>query len=556
MISETFYTIHALGRAISYPAGTLYRQVAQDFQSEYEDPILLAKRGGKLCELGRPLTRDCELTFLTARDKPGLQTYERSTLLLLLKAFYDVTGHDEVDRICVEHSVSHGLFLRIVGSLKVTEELLSRVEARMRELVSLALPITRSALLTEDAIDFFRNHHMADKAELMKYRLTSEVHLYTLDGYTDYFYGYMVPDTSYLTVFALRLFENGFVLELPDPENPGQLAPFRPSYKVCRSLYEATMRSEKLGVPNVGMLNRRISEGRTGELILAYEALMEKQIGDIAEAISKREGVRFVMIAGPSSSGKTTFSHRLSTQLIACGLKPHPIATDNFFKPRAETPRDENGNYDFECLEAMDVKLFNDDMSKLLQGETVELPTFNFLTGEREYKGNSLTLGENDVLVIEGIHCLNDAFSFALPEKSKFRIYISCLATLNVDDHNRIPTTDVRLLRRIARDAMTRGYSAADTIRMWPSVRRGEENNIFPYQDNSDAIFNSSLIYETAILKTYVEPLLFDIPHDIPEYIEAKRLLKHLSYFLAIPADAVPATSIAREFIGGGCFRI
>ena len=302
-------------------------------------------------------------------------------------------------------------------------------------------------------------------------------------------------------------------------------------------------------------MNGVISEGKATQMILAQEAMMEKKIGDIAEEIARRKGVRFVMIAGPSSSGKTTFSHRLSTQLVACGMRPHAIATDNYFKNRSETPRDQNGQYDFECLGAMDIEQFNTDMVRLLNGETVEIPQFNFKKGVREYNGDYLTLGEQDVLVIEGIHCLNDQFSHSLPKESKYKIYISCLTTLNIDDHNRIPTTDARLLRRIERDARTRGYSAQATIRMWPSVRKGEENNIFPYQDSADMIFNSALLYETALLKPYVEPLLFGVPKDCEEYIEAKRLLKFLNYFLPLPADDVPKTSLMREFVGGGCYK-
>ena len=301
-------------------------------------------------------------------------------------------------------------------------------------------------------------------------------------------------------------------------------------------------------------LNETICRGEFTQLVLATEAMMEKQIGDIAENIAKRPDVRFVMIAGPSSSGKTTFSHRLSAQLSACGLHPHTISTDNYFKDRIETPLDENGQPDFESLGAIDVEQFNRDMNRLLQGGSVELPHFNFKKGIREYNGDTLALGPQDILVIEGIHCLNDGFSHALPQKSKFKIYISCLTVLNVDDHNRIPTTDARLLRRIARDARTRGYSAQATIQMWPSVRRGEERNIFPFQDSADAIFNSALFYEIALLKPYVEPLLFQISPNCPEYQEAKRLLKFLSYFLAVPADAVPQTSLIREFIGGGLF--
>lgn len=543
------------GTTRQYPCGTPYRAVAADFQHTYPHDILLAERDGKLCELHKTVDRDCSLRFLTAADKPGRQTYERSAILLLLKAFYDTVGREQVERITVEYSLSSALFLRAVGSFTLDEALLARVEVRMRALVQAALPIEKRSANTDDAADFFRANGMEDKARLLNYRISSRVNLYTLDGFTDYFYGYMVPDTGYLRYFALELFEDGFVLRLPDPKDPSRLGAFRPSLKVFRAMADADARSAAMHISNVGQLNETISNGGATQLILSHEAMMEKRIGDIAEEIVRRRDVRFVMIAGPSSSGKTTFSHRLCTQLIACGLRPHPIATDNYFVDRADTPRDANGQYDFECLGAMDVELFNTDMSRLLQGETVDMPTFNFKKGVREYNGDRLTLGPDDVLVIEGIHCLNDAFSHALPKESKYKIYISCLTTLNVDDHDRIPTTDARLLRRIQRDARTRGHGAQATIKMWPSVRRGEEQNIFPYQDSADTVFNSALIYETSVLKTYVEPLLFGVPKDSPEYIEAKRLLKFLSYFLPLPADDVPKTSLLREFVGGGCYK-
>ena len=293
-----------------------------------------------------------------------------------------------------------------------------------------------------------------------------------------------------------------------------------------------------------------------GELILTQEAYQEGKIAEIAAEIAANPKKKLVMIAGPSSSGKTTFSHRLSIQLAAHGLKPHPIPVDDYFKNREETPKDENGNYNFECLEAIDTELFNHDMNALLCGERVEMPCFNFVTGKREYRGKVRQLGENDILVIEGIHCLNDALSYSLPKENKFKIYISALTSLNIDEHNRIPTTDGRLIRRIVRDARTRGTSAKQTIAMWPSVRRGEENYIFPYQEDADVMFNSALIYELAVLKMYAEPLLFGIGKDEPEYQEAKRLLKFLDYFVGIPNDSVPVNSLLREFIGGGCFNV
>ena len=540
----------------AYPSGTPYRAVAADFQDRYPWDILLVNRDGKLCELHKTLDRDCSLKMVTAQDKPGIQTYERSAVFLMLKAFYDVVGRENVERISVEYSLSSALFILARGNFTLDQALLTRVEARMRELSAAAVPIEKRSVNTDDAIELFRQAGLIHKAQLLSFRINSRVNVYSLDGFVDYFYGYMVPDSSYIKCFGLELFENGFVLRLPTQRNPNQLGDFLPSRKVFRELYASTLRSAALNASNVAELNTTISQGGATPLILAHEAMMEKKIGDIAEEIAGRKDVRFVMIAGPSSSGKTTFSHRLSTQLRACGLRPYPIATDNYFKNREDTPRDENGNYDFEGLGAMDVEQFNQDCVRLLNGETVELPTFNFKKGAREYNGNFLKLGDGDVLVIEGIHCLNDQFTHALPKESKYKIYISCLTTLNIDDHNRIPTTDARLLRRIERDARTRGYSAQATIKMWPSVRRGEENNIFPFQDSADTVFNSALIYETALLKPYVQPLLFGVPRDSEEYIEAKRLLKFLNYFLPIPADNIPKTSLMREFVGGGCYHV
>ena len=556
MNRQPTYTVTIDGKQYVYPAGTPYSQIARDMQPQYSCDILLVNRDGKLRELHRHLDRDCKLTMITARDRPGKQSYERSTLFLLIKAFYDVAGHENVERVVVEFSVSNALFLRASGNFTLNAELLEKVETRMRELAAADLPIEKRVMPTDDAIELFHRQRLEDKARLFRYRIDSHVNVYTLDGFSDYFYGYMLPSTGYLKAFALEVYEDGFLLHLPSAQNPTKVGEFNPSRKVFQTLHDDTCHAAALGISNVGELNDLVARGESEGLILTHEALMEKRIGDIAEEITARHDVRFVMIAGPSSSGKTTFSHRLCTQLRACGMRPHPIATDNYFIDRDKTPRDENGNYDFEGLGAMDVEQLNQDMSRLLKGETVEIPTYNFKKGCREYNGDYLTLGPQDILVIEGIHCLNDALSYSLPHKSKFKIYISCLTVLNIDDHNRIPSTDARLIRRIERDARTRGHNAQATIRMWPSVRRGEENNIFPYQDSADVVFNSSLIFETALLQAYLEPLLFAIPHDCDEYVEAKRLLKFLNYFLPMPDDVVPKSSIVREFIGGGCYKV
>lgn len=395
-----------------YPKGTLYQAIAADFQEGYAHDILLVNRNGKLCELHKALDRDCTLKMITVEEKPGMQTYERSVVFLMLKAFYDVVRKENVERVSVEYSISHALFIRAKGAFTLGQELLNQVEGRMRAISEQAVPIRKESINTDDAVELFRKTQMYDKAQLLSFRINSHVNIYFLDEFSDYFYGYMVPDTGYLKCFGLQLFESGFVLRLPDQKNPSQLGAFHPSMKVFRELYDATLRSEALHISNVAEMNGVISQGNATHMILAHEAMMEKKIGDIAGEIAARKDVRFVMIAGPSSSGKTTFSHRLSTQLLACGLHPHAIATDNYFKNRSETPLDQNGQYDFESLGAMDVEQFNADMTRLLRGETVEIPQFNFKKGVREYNGDYLTLGAQDVLVIEGIHCLNDQLSY------------------------------------------------------------------------------------------------------------------------------------------------
>jgi uridine kinase len=365
----------------------------------------------------------------------------------------------------------------------------------------------------------------------------------------------MVPSTGYLTQFELELYEEGFVLVFPGKET-GKVEPFETSGKLYHTLRESRSWSKMLGVGTIGAFNDAIAAGRGSQIILLQEALMEERIGALAAQIAAHKNTKFVMIAGPSSSGKTTFSNRLSIQLLAQGLKPHPIGLDDYYDDRDKCPRDADGNLDLECLEAIDVRQFNEDMTRLLAGEEVEMPTFNFKTGKREYRGKKLRLGSDDILVIEGIHGLNDRLSYSLPEESKFRIYISALTQLNIDEHNPLSTTDCRLLRRIVRDARTRGTTAQDTIAMWPSVRRGEEKNIFPYQESADVMFNSALLYEIAVLKVYAEPVLFQIPHDSEEYLEAKRLLKFLDYFLPLPTEGIMQSSLVREFVGGSCFNV
>lgn len=544
------------GKVYEYPAGTLFETIAADVQQEYDHDIVLVSVNGRLRELEKRLAADAELSFYTTADSAGCQAYRRSLTMLLMKAVYKVAGHDAVTRAQVQHSISSGYYCTIEGSVTVDEKFLEAVKTKMREYVERKLPIKKTNVSTDKALRIFHEHKMYDKERLFRYRRASRVNLYSIGDFEDYYYGYMVPHTGYLKYFDLYLYDEGFVLQFPAMAEPERVPPFKPQHKIFQVLKEATQWSGMLGISTVGELNDCISRGGMQHLIMTQEALQERKIAEIASRIAEDPGKKFIMIAGPSSSGKTTFSHRLSIQLSAAGLKPHPIAVDNYFVEREMTPRDENGDYNFECLGAIDIELFNRQMCELLSGKTVEIPNFNFKTGKKEYHGDYLTLGEEDILVIEGIHCLNDALSHSLPKESKFKIYISALTQLNVDEHNRIPTTDGRLIRRMVRDARTRGASAAKTIAMWPSVRRGEEENIFPYQEDADVMFNSALIYELSVLKQYAEPILFGIDRDAPEYLEAKRLLKFLDYFLGVDSTVIPDNSLLREFIGGGCFRL
>lgn len=543
------------GTVEKYPEGTKYLDIAKKHQKEYENDIVLVKNNGKLRELFKSVGSDAVLEFVTTKDKTGMDTYRRSSIHMMLKAFYDVAGADMVQKVRVHFSISNAIYCEVHG-MEIGQELLDRVKARMLAIVEERMPIEKKSVNTEKAIARFRQHRMYDKERLFSYRRVSRVNLYRIGEFEDYYYGYMVPDTGYLRYFDLALYERGFVLKLPIRQNPTQVAPFVPQSKLYQTLRESTEWGDRMEISTVGQLNDMIANGKSNELILIQEALMEKKIAEIAEDIIKSPGKKFVMIAGPSSSGKTTFSHRLSIQLKALGLKPHPIAVDDYFVNREDSPKDEYGNYNYEDLECIDVRQFNADMNRLLSGEVVEMPEYNFISGKREYKGKTLHLGKEDILVIEGIHCLNDALTPELSKESKYKIYISALTQLNIDEHNRIPTTDGRLIRRIVRDARTRGNSARETLKMWNAVRKGEEKNIFPYQETADAMFNSALIYELAVLKIYAEPLLFQIKKGEPEYQEAKKLLKFFDYFLGIPGETIPQNSLIREFIGGSCFKV
>ena len=550
------FTVKINGEERQYPQGTTYEEVANDYQKEYDNLIALAARDGKIRELFKKLTRDCEITFFTLKDDVGNKTYVRSATMLFLKAVFDVFGRDAVQSCRVEFAIGNGSYISPKGQIAATAENAEKIRDRMRELVEAKTPFLKRSYSLDNAMELFHREGMKDKEKLFRYRRGSFVNIYEMDGYYDYYYGYMLPNAGYVKWFDVIAYDEGFMLLLPDKKEPTLVKPFVEQKKLFQTLKESEEWGKKIGIETVGDLNDQICSGSLSELILVQEAEQERKIGEIAKDIISRGGVKFVMIAGPSSSGKTSFSHRLSIQLRTLGKTPHPIGLDDYFVDREFTPRDENGDYNFECLEAIDVKQFNEDMCRLLAGERVELPAFNFKTGKREYKGNYKQLGPDDILVIEGIHGLNEKTSYALPEESKYKIYISALTNINIDEHNRIPTTDGRLLRRMVRDARTRGADARRTIGMWGSVRRGEEQNIFPFQEDADAMFNSVLIYELAVLKQFAEPLLFQIDKGDPEYYEAKRLLKFLEYFLGVTSESLPNNSLCREFVGGSCFNV
>ncbi len=552
-MEERIYKILFDQEEKEYAQGTTFLDIAQQYQSQYRDQIVLAVFNNKLRELNRTIEADGVLSFLTTADTKGRKAYRRSMVMLLEKAVFHLYGTKA--KLRVMHTLGQGQYCELEGVADLTQELLDEISTEMRRFAASDIPIQKHTIHTDAAIARFMECGMEDKAKLFRFRRSSHVNLYDMDGFQDYFYGYMVPSTGYLKYFELLRYGDGFVLIFPN-EDTRKVSAFHESDKLYHTLMEAAAWAKQMHINTIGELNEQIVKGKIQDIILLQEAEMEKRIGKIAEQIAQEKNKKFILIAGPSSSGKTTFSHRMSIQLRAHGLTPYPIGMDNFYVNRDKTPLDENGQYDFECLEAIDMELFDTTMEKLLAGEQVELPHFNFKNGKREYKGEYLQLGPDDVLVIEGIHGLNDRLLSTLPKETKFKIYISALTQINIDEHNPIPTTDGRLIRRIVRDAFMRGTSAEHTIEMWQSVRRGEEKNIFPFQEQADVMFNSALIYELPVLKMYAEPLLFAIEPDSPQHMQAKRLLKFLDYFLQVPSEEVGRNSILREFIGGSCFHV
>lgn len=506
--------------------------------------------------LNYPLFMPKMVNFIDEGNPSGQRMYVRSLCMVLAKAVHDLYP---AASLCIEHSIACGYYATI-DRQTADAATVAAVKRRMEEIIAADIPFVRSTKLTADVITLFRNAGMADKVTLLETAADLYTTYYSLEGFVDSYYGDLVPSTSYVGVFDLVPYESGLLLLPPDFDGDRtKPAGINPQPKLFKAFTDYIKLNKTVGVGSVGMLNKAVADkSNVGMLIAVAETIHDKKIGAIADQITERfrqGGARVVLVAGPSSSGKTTTTKRLSIHLLANLVRPQMISLDNYFVDREHTPRDENGDYDYESLYALDIEQFNKDLTDLIAGKEVAMPSYDFTTGKRTYKGNKLRLDDNSILLMEGIHGLNPELTASIPDEMKYKVYVSALTTLNIDNHNWVPTTDNRLLRRIVRDFKYRGTSALDTIRRWPSVRRGEGKWIFPYQENADAMFNSSLIFELGVMKDFAEPILKQVPHNVPEYAEAYRLLSFLSYFNAIPNRQIPATSLLREFLGGSSFK-
>ena len=495
-----------------------------------------------------------DVEFMDCTSQSGLRAYVRSLCHILAKAVNDVLPSATMN---LEHSVSKGYYCVIHNGKNLEQSTIDKIKKRMQEIVDADIPFIHKSIRTEDAIVLFRERGMEDKARLIESAGMAYTSYYDLDGYINFFYGCLTPSSGFIKVFDIVPYYDGILLRIPGKANPLEVEPVIRQDKMFEVFKEHLTLQRTLEMDNVSDLNRAIQSGHTSETIMVSEAMQEKQIAKIAEQIAGRykDGVRIVLISGPSSSGKTTFTQRLGIQLITHLLHPVGLSLDDYFLNRTDTPRDESGDYDFESLYALDLPYFNDDMGKLLSGQEIDLPTYSFTTGTRVYKGKKLKLRENSILIIEGIHALNPELTAHIDDMYKYKVYISALTSISLDNHNWIPTTDNRLLRRIIRDYQFRGYSAKDTISRWASVRKGEDKWIFPYQETADVMFNSALLYELAVLRRFAEPILREVREFDKENAEAYRLMRFLKYFNTIPAEELPGTSLLREFLGGGKFR-
>ncbi len=513
--------------------------------------IVAGKVNNQMRELTYALNEDSQIEYLDISHQDGNRIYQRGLIFVYIKAIKEILGDCSV---IIEHSLSKGLYTEIKYIRPINQKDIEDIKERMQEIIEEDIPFEKDQIPVEEAMKIFKEQGMEAKVKLLKFRKEKTINVYTCGWLKNYFYGYMVPSTGYLNKFDLKLYKQGVIIRFPNIKNPDQIPEFEEHKKLAEIFKEAENWGDLMELGFVADLNERIETNTYHEIIRVAEALQEKKIAYIADRITK-EKKRIILIAGPSSSGKTTFAQRLSIQLMANGLSPIAFSTDDYFVERSETPRDENGNPDFESLNALDLKLFNQQLKDLLAGKEVDIPSFNFKTGHKEFGKRFLRVAEDQLIIIEGIHGLNPELTKEIEDSEKFEIYISALTQLNIDNHNRIPTTDSRLIRRIVRDSQFRGHTAKTTLQLWPAVRRGEEKNIFPFQEEANVMFNSVLVYELAVLKKYAEPLLKEIKEDEIEYMEAKRLLKFLSYFLSIENEcAILNNSIIKEFIGGSCF--
>lgn len=545
-----------LNKSKSFPIGISLLEIYSGFGLNMPYGPVNAKVNNKVESLTFRVYNNKDVEFQDIYTSSGMRTYVRSLCFILCKAVEDLYPNGS---IMLEHPVSKGYYCQLKLDRSIGLDDIHRIKQRMKEIIAEDLPFVRYEKHTTEVVELFRQKGMNDKVRLLETSDNLYSYYYTLGDTIDYYYGSLLPSTGYIHLFDLIKYYDGLLLQVPNRSNPNKLEEILKQEKMLEVFKEHRRWNQILGIGTVGDFNKACNAGYATELINVSEALQEKRISQIADEIfhrgQKGQPVKLILISGPSSSGKTTFSKRLSVQLMANGLKPYPISLDDYFVDREDTPKDENGNYDYESLYALDLNFFNQQLQTLLKGEEVELPRFNFTTGKREWSGKHLRVDDNMILILEGIHALNPELTSHIPTESKFKIYVSALTTILLDNHNYIPTTDNRLLRRIIRDYKYRGYSAEDTISRWPSVRAGEEKWIFPFQENADVMFNSALLFELAIIKDYAEPILRKVPNNRPEYSEAYRLRKFLGYFVPLQDKELPPTSLLREFLGGSSFR-
>ena len=537
-----------------YPENTPLSEIANSFQGRYNFPILIAKVDNVIEELAYHITKKCTINFYDRSSTFGHTVYSHGVHFLMIVAIKKVLGNDA--EVIIQHSIDKGVYCEMVNK-EINKDVIKQIEAKMDELVKQDYNFIKLSVSRQDAMNFFRKKKQFDKVEVFKYISNTYINLYRLDEYYDYFFSEMPYSTKVLDEYKLTYIkDNGFVLSYPTINNPKYTDDYSHHKMMFDAFLDYTNMGKTVGISNAADLNKIVSLGKYNDVIQLAEANYNSQLAKAADIIFNKKGkVKIVLLAGPSSSGKTTTARKLEVYLKARGFKTHSISTDDYFLNRIDTPKKANGDYDFESLRAVDTDLFNKHLIKLLAGEKVLMPEYNFVLGEREYKGRTLQMGENDIIIIEGLHALNPELTVAIDDSNKFKIYISPLTQLNIDNHNRIHTSDTRRLRRIIRDNKYRGWNAADTLRNWKNILEGEEQYVFPYQNKADIIINSALIYELGVLKTYAEPLLFSVNEDDEVYPEAIRLINFLRNFLPIPSDDVPKESVLREFIGGSCFH-